>query len=229
MKNVKFCLAYFCVAALALSCEKSIDVNQVKDAEVTPQLTKVSCEFPKMTDQNGTKVSLATTGKTQWEEGDKIVIYGNPSSSDATKRIVHEIAAADITNPEVAVFDVDFSDLDVQYNSGSEGTYYPYTVAYPYTDGQPYYLSTGNNNYGRSRFQNTNQLLMAGHVSDDNSSIVLNHLTAAITFSVSGDFDSYTFSGAAGTEIVGYSTLVVEMNRRSLGEGQYRQSYFPPR
>ena len=225
MKNVKFCLAYFCVAALALSCEKSIDVNQVKDAEVTPQLTKVSCEFPKMTDQNGTKVSLTTTGKTQWEEGDKIVIYGNPSSSDATKRIVHEIAAADITNPEVAVFDVDFSDLDVQYNSGSEGTYYPYTVAYPYTDGQPYYLSTGNNNYGRSRFQNTNQLLMAGHVSDDNSSIVLNHLTAAITFSVSGDFDSYTFSGAAGTEIVGYSTLVVEMNRRSLGEGQYRQKY----
>lgn len=225
MRNIKIYLASFCVAALALSCEKAVELNQPNEDVAAPHLTTISCAFPKMADQNGTKVSLATSGKTQWEEGDKIVIYGNPSSSDETKRVVHEIVAADIDNPEVAVFDVDLSGLDAQYNSGAEGVYYPYTVAYPYTDGQPYYLSTGNNNYGRSRFQNTNQLLLAGHVSDDNNSITLNHLTAAITFSVSGDFDSYTFSGADGTEVVGYSSFVVEMNRRSLGEGMYRQKY----
>lgn len=225
MNNVKFYLASFCVAVLALSCEKAVELNQPNENEAAPQLTTIRCEFPKMTGPNETKVSLATTGKTQWEVGDKIVIYGNPSSSDASKRVVHEIVAADIDNPEVAVFDVDLSGLEAQYSSGVSETYYPYTVAYPYTDGQPYYLSTGNNNYGRARFQNTNQLLMAGHVSDDNSTIVLNHVTAAITFSVSGDFDTYTFSGSDGTEVVGYSNLVVEMNRRSLGEGMYRQKY----
>ena len=225
MKKVMIYLASLCVAAMTLSCEKAVELNQPNEEAVVPQISTITCAFPSMTDQNGTKVSLATTGKTQWEVGDKIVIYGNPSSSDASKRIVHEIAAGEIVNPEVAVFDVDFSGLDAQYNSGTEGTYYPYTVAYPYTEGEKYYLSTGNNNYGRSRFENTNQILMAGHVSDDNSSIVLNHLTAAISFSVTGDFDSYTFSGAAGTEVVGYSTFVVEMNRRSLGEGKYRQKY----
>lgn len=241
MKKVMFYLASFCVAAMTLSCEKAVELiepneNEAENQITEPtepaqpaQLTTITCEFPKMAGPGETKVSLETSGKTQWEVGDKIVIYGNPSSSDATKRVVHEIVAADIADPEVAVFDVDLSGLDAQYNSDPNsdpaGTYYPYTVAYPYTEGQQYYFSTGNNNYGRSRFQNTNQILMAGHVSDDNSSIILNHLTAAITFSVSGDFDSYTFSGKNGNEVVGYSTFVVEMNRRSLGEGRYRQKY----
>ena len=224
MKNVKFFVASVCVALLAFSCVKNAE--EFSPANENAQLTTITCAFPSMADQNGTKVSLATDGTTQWEVGDKIVIYGNPSSSDDTKRVVHEIEAGDIVNPEVAVFSVNLTGLDAQNNSDpSTGTYYPYTVAYPYTDGQPYYLGTGNNNYGRTRFQNTNQLLMAGHVSDDNSAIVLNHLTAAITFKVSGDFDSYTFSGVAGTEVVGYSNLVVEGNRRSLGEGRYRQKY----
>lgn len=222
MKNNFIFLIATCLTILTISCQKEKEmIVQEKPSDIHT----LSVAFPEMTDQNGTKVSLATDGTTGWAVGDKIVIYGNPSSSDATKRVVHEIVAGDIADPKVAVFSVDLSGLDAQFNSASEGVYFPYTVAYPYTEGQPYYLSTGENNYGRSRFQNTNQLLMAGHVSDDNSSIVLNHLTAAITFSVSGDFDSYTFSGADGTEVVGYSSLVVEMNRRSLGEGKYRQKY----
>ena len=210
------------MAVLVLSCQKNPEMTA---PEKNPNLVTLTCAFPTIIDENGTKVSLGVDGKTGWEVGDKIVIYGNPSSSDDTKRVVHEIAAGEIVNPEVAVFDVNFSGLEAQDDSGTEGKYYPYTVAYPYTDGQPYYLGTGNSNYGRSCFQNTNQMLMAGHVSDDKSSIILNQINAAITFSVSGDFDSYTFSGRNGTEIVGYSTFVVEMNRRALGEGQYRQKY----
>lgn len=223
MKNgYKYSLIAVSMAVLVLSCQKN---PEPKAPEENSNSVTLTCAFPTIIDENGTKVSLGVDGKTGWEVGDKIVIYGNPSSSDDTKRVVHEIAASEIVNPEVAVFDVDFTGLDVQYNSGTEGAYYPYTVAYPYTDGQPYYLSTGDNNYGRSCFQNTNQMLMAGHVSDDKSSIILNQINAAITFSVSGDFDSYTFSGRNGTEVVGYSTFVVEMNRRALGEGQYRQKY----
>jgi len=222
MKKVILILVASLSVAALFSCQR---VKEEVIPEGKPDIHTLSVRFPEMTDQNGTKVSLATTGKTQWEVGDKLVIYGNPSSSNASKRVVHEIVAGDITNPEVAVFDVDFSGLDAQADSDPSGHYYPYTVAYPYTDGQPYYVSTGSGNYGRSRFQNTNQLLMAGNVSDNKSSIVLNPLTAAITFSVSGDFDSYIFSGKAGTEVVGYSNLVVEGNRRSLGEGKYRQKY----
>ena len=223
MKKVILILVASLSVAALFSCQR---VKEEVIPEGKPDIHTLSVRFPEMTDQNGTKVSLATTGKTQWEVGDKLVIYGNPSSSNASKRVVHEIVAGDITNPEVAVFDVDFGGLEAQDSSDpSTGTYYPYTVAYPYTDGQPYYVSTGSSNYGRSRFQNTNQLLMAGHVSDDKSSIVLYPVTAAITFSVSGDFDSYIFSGKAGTEVVGYSHLVVEGNRRRLGEGKYRQKY----
>lgn len=222
MKNNFNFLIATCLTILTISCQKEKEmIVQEKPSDIHT----LSVAFPEMTDQNGTKVSLATDGTTGWAVGDKIVIYGNPNSSDATKRVVHEIVAGDIADPKVAVFSVDLSGLDAQFDKDGEDKYYDYTVAYPYTDGQPYYSGTGENNYGRSRFQNTNQLLMAGHVSDDNSSIVLNHLTAAITFSVNGDFDSYTFSGADGTEVVGYSSLVVEMNRRSLGEGKYRQKY----
>ena len=123
MKKVIIFVASLSIAAL-FSCQR---VNEDVIPEREPDIHTLSVKFPEMTDQNGTKVSLATTGKTEWEVGDKLVIYGNPSSSNASKRVVHEIIAADIDNPEVAVFDVDLSGLDAQNNSGAEGTYYPYT------------------------------------------------------------------------------------------------------
>ena len=219
MKKVIILVAILSIAAL-FSCQR---VNEDVIPEREHDIHTLSVRFPEMRDQNGTKVSLATTGKTQWEVGDKLVIFGQPSSSDATKRIVHEIVAGDITNPEVAVFDVDFSGLTPE-NSTDNGEFaHEYNVIYPYTEGQQYYYNTGKYNYGRARFQNTNQLLLAGYVSDDLSSIKLSPVTAAITFSVSGDFDSYIFSGKAGDEVVGYSNLAVEMNSSSAPK--YRQKY----
>ena len=206
--------------ATLFSCQRVYE-NVVLECE--PNVHTLSVRFPEMTDQNGTKVSLATTGKTQWEVGDKLVIFGQPSSEDATKRVVHEIVAGDITDPEVAVFDVDLSGLTPENASDNNEFAHRFNVIYPYTEGQQYYYSTGKYNYGRARFQNTNQLLLAGYVSDNLSFIELSPVTAAITFSVSGEFDSYIFSGKDGDEVVGYSDLAVEMN--STSAPKYRQKY----
>ena len=220
MKKVILILVASLSITALFSCQR-VNEGVIPDSE--PDVHTLSVKFPEMTDQNGTKVSLATSGNTQWEVGDKLVIFGQPSSSDASKRVVHEIVAGDITDPEVAVFDVDFSGLTPE-NSTDNGEFaHKYNVIYPYTEGQQYYYSTGKYNYGRARFQNTNQLLLAGYVSDDLSAIELSPITAAITFSVSGDFDSYIFSGKDGDEVVGYSNLAVEMN--STSAPKYRQKY----
>lgn len=219
-KLLIFAFAAVCAAALALSCQKEPSI------EITPKDSKIvtlTCAFPKLTDARGTKVSLATDGKTEWEVGDKIVIFGQPSSEDESKRVVHEIIASDITNPEIASFSVDLSGLTPENSTDNNEFAHAYNVLFPYSEGLQYYYGTGKSNYGRARFQNTNQLLLAGYVSDDLTSIVLNPITAAITFSVSGDFDSYIFSGRNGTEVVGYSNLAVEMN--STSAPKYRQKY----
>ena len=106
------------IAAL-FSCQR---VNEDVIPEREPDVHTLSVRFPEMTGPNGTKVSLATTGKTEWEVGDKLVIFGQPSSSDATKRVVHEIVAGDITNPAVAVFDVDFSGLTPENSTSKTAT-----------------------------------------------------------------------------------------------------------
>ena len=219
MKKVNILVAALSIAAL-FSCQMVIE-DVIPERE--PDVHTLSVRFPEMTGPNGTKVSLATTGKTEWEVGDKLVIFGQPSSSDATKRVVHEIVAGEITNPEVAVFDVDFSGLTPENATDNDEFAHEYNVIYPYTEGQQYYYNTGKTNYGRARFQNTNKLLLAGYVSDDLSAIELTPVTAAITFSVSGDFDSYIFSGKTGDEVVGYSDLAVEMN--STSAPRYRQKY----
>lgn len=203
--------------ATLFSCQKA---NEIVVPKTEPDVHTLRVAFPSLSKPDGTKVSLATSGKTQWEVGDKMVIFGRPDASDDTKRIVHEIVAKDIENPEVAVFDVDLSGLTAETNTED---YHAYNVAFPYTDGQQYYYATGADNNGRIRFQETNQLLMSGYVNDGLNSIVLNHLTAAITFSVSGDYDSYVFSGLEESEVVGYSNFMVEVKKS--GEGMYRQKY----
>lgn len=201
--------------ATLFSCQKT---NEIVVPKAESDIHTLRVAFPSLSKPDGTKVSLATSGKTQWEVGDKMVIFGRPSSSE-TSRVVHEIVGDDITNPEEAEFEVDLSGLEAETDS----RYHAYNVAFPYTDGQQYYYSKGDN-YGRIRFQETNQLLMSGYVNDGLNSIVLNHLTAAITFSVSGDYDSYVFSGGGESEVVGYSNFIVEV-RKNGSEGKYRQKY----
>lgn len=205
MKNVKFYLASLCVAVLALSCEKAVEIDQPSN-EVTPQLTTITCAFPTMTDQNGTKVTLDAAGHTGWEEGDKIVIYGKRNHENNTETplspVIHTLTAAEIADPKVAVFTEDISGLEPDPDG-----LLPYNAAYPADDWGFYSMWYSS---ARARFSETNQLLLAGGMSDSGV-ITLNNLCGAIMFKVAGDFDEYRLVGN-NNEVVGYEDYLVEVN-----------------
>lgn len=211
---MKYTLNYFvtviCLAVLAISCQKA---QETIAPEKASGIHTLSVAFPTMEELVDSKVSLSTAGVTQWEANvDKLVIFGKGSYSTASNRVVHTIASEDIAgHPKKAVFSVDLSGLTADPSATHD-----FNVIYPYTEGNQYNYSSDDSNYGRARFQNTNQILMAGYVSDDKSTIDLTTLTAAITFSVADGYDAYVFQGANGNaandEVVGYSNLIVEMN-----------------
>lgn len=202
-----------CAAVCAVSCEKSVEtiendavesIEQVETKE--PQIVNISIPFPAMESANGTKVTMnPATGATQWVAGDKIVIYGKPVEADPTNYVVHTIAAGEIVNPAVANISVDVSAI------GGSSYYcspHHYSIAYP-ADDWSFYSKWSSD--GRGAFSNTNQLLLGGYIADDLSSATLFNLNAAIVFKVSGDYDTYYFSGN-DDEIVGFSRYVFNMN-----------------
>ena len=204
--------------ATLFSCQKAVENEMPKE---NTNLRTLTCAFPAMTNADGTKVSLASNGKTQWVAGDKLVIFGTPNYTDPASYIVHEIKASEITNPEVAQITVDLSGLtqdDYPSNTGHK-----FNVAFPYSDSNPSFTNNSGYAGGRVRFNNTNQLLMGGYITDDETSIVLNNLCAAIVFQVSGTFDSYVFKGRNETEIVGYDDFLAETNGK--GSVVYRKKY----
>ena len=209
-----FALA-ICMAVLALSCQKNpeMDLPEEQVIEENPNLVTLTCAFPALDNENGTKVTLDADGKTAWEaDVDAIVFQGCP---DGVSPVMHTFTSAELDNPEVASFSVDLSGL-----KDDKGTNQKINVAYPAGIWSPY---SPYNMYGRSSFSNTNKMLMAGYV--DGSSITLFHLTAAITFQVAGtagDYDSYVFEGNNG-EVVGYSKLLVEINKPEVVS--YRRKY----
>ena len=205
MKKVSILFASVCVALMALSCQKSIEEITPPDENVA-QLTTITCEFPSITDQNGTKVSLAADGTTGWVAGDKIAIYGarNSTPGDASTHIdpiIHTLTASEVVNPQVAIFDVDLTGL-IEDPAGK----YPYNAAYPADDWAFYsdwYSSA------RARFYETNQILLAGYI--DGGKMTLLNLCGVIMFQVEGDFDQYQFFGN-NNEVVGYDDYLVEVN-----------------
>ena len=208
-------LAALCLAALALSCQKA---QEVIAPEENPNLITLTCAFPTLEDQNGTKVTLSATGKTAWEaDVDQIVFQGCPKvNSVVIPPVTHTFTSAELVDPEVASFEIDLSSL-----TKDEGLNHDINVAYPASIWSTY---SPDHMYGRSGFSETNHMLMAGYV--DGSSIVLKHVTAAITFIIPGalgDYDSYTFEGVGGDEIVGYSRLLVEVNKPNVDS--YRKKY----
>ena len=199
---IKITIFVAAISTVAISCnknEKEIAPNVLPEETipVEPRYLTLSIPFPAMESSDGTKVSLdPATGKTSWEEGDKIVIYGRRQTAAEPKTnidpIIHVLTAAELANPYVAVISEDIS----SFEKDEEGPH-AINAAYPADDWDfysPWYSS------GRAAFTNTNQILLAGYISDDNSTIKLFNLTAAIAFKVEGDFDSYNFFGNNGDE-----------------------------
>lgn len=209
MKIVKVFVASVSVAILAVSCQKNVE--EIAPVQEKAQLTTITCAFPSMTDQNGTKVSLDASGNTGWQEGDKIVIYGKRNHDDVEDhpeldKVIHTLTASEVSDPSVAVFSVDLSGL-----TPDPAGNHPYNAVYPADESDdylPFYSPWGAS--GRARFKDTNKHLLAGWI--DGGVMTLKNVCAAIVFTVSGDFDTYYFTGYDETETVGYGQYLVEFN-----------------
>lgn len=213
-KNIySLSLIAFCISLLAVSCQKEMaDPGSTEEKNTSePCLRTITCSFPTMMDENGTKVSLATDGTTGWQVDDEIIIYGQRGTvkGDASTKldpVRYQLKAADIVDPTTAVFTVDMSSI-IDYPDPDTDASRPFNAAVG--DDWDFYSDWYSS--GRARFGNTNQLLMAGYI-NSSGVMTLNNLCAAITFTVSGDFDTYYFSGYNGTETVGYEDYLVKMN-----------------
>lgn len=206
MKKIYLILA--AVAALmALSCQKQSVIENNDDAITAPRYVKCV-----IVDNPDTKVSLnASTGKTEWVAGDEVLVHGQGSSNRKTVTL----AAGDISaDGKVATIDV----------SGIEP--YDRSTASPWYESQLYIsypasLVPAGNMYYNSIFSgDLNTFLLAGCDNATHDVMYVYNMCGAMTFAVSGDYDSYTLVGNGG-ENVGYSMLVSRIAKVLSGHGDW--------
>ena len=177
-------------AVLAVSCQKNVN-------EQEPVAAAGSRTFTCVIASPDTKVAVSDAGKTTWEVGDEILVHGAGSSN----RMVVTLTADDISSDgKKATITVEgIEPYDRYSDKGYTSTLYACYPASAVVDGNLYYYA---------RFSNTNNLLMAAYNVED--MFVFYNLCGVISFTVSGDFDTYTFSGNKG-ETVGYSHYQVQL------------------
>ena len=169
-------------AVLAVSCQKRFN-----EQEPVPAGSRT---FQCVIASPDTRVAVSDAGKTTWEAGDEILVHGAGSSN----RKVVSLAAGDISaDGKTATITVEGIEPYDRSDKGYTSTYYACYPASAVASGNLYY-------YGR--FTETNHLLMAAYNVED--TFVFYNLCGVISFKVSGDFDSYEFSGN-GKETVGYT------------------------
>ena len=138
-----------------------------------------------------TKVSVAENGKTRWEPGDEILVHGEGKNNRVTVTLAAEDISSDGKHATIT-----FTGVKPYDRSADRGYLSTYYAAYPAE------AVLAENLYYYARFGETNHPLMAAY--NDGDELVFYNLCGVISFRVSGDYDSYTFSGNGG-ETVGYS------------------------
>lgn len=218
MKKIYFGVITSIIASLiALSCSKVADNTQAQivpnsdtsedDSAIQEPATRTFTL--KITDDK-TKVAInGSTGKTTWEVGDQIFIHGQKVGS----AVVDEHTEYYSTVVTLTAKDIDELDPSVATITVTDDmTYMPYQnrylttlwAAYPASAVMNY--SNGEEWFYWNRFKNTNYPLMTGFNNlkvNDGNTFKFYNLCGVISFSVSGDFDSYVFSGN-NSETVGY-------------------------
>lgn len=165
-------------ALLCPSCKK--DMNEAQT---------FTCVISNGTD---TRLGIDAQGKTRWEAGDQILVHGAGSSNRKTITLKASDISSDGKTATITVSGV--TPYDRSSDKGYISTYYASYPASAVSSGNLYY-------YGR--FNDTNVPLMSAYDNTKGQFIFYN-LCGLITFSVSGDYDSYEFCGNNG-ETVGYS------------------------
>ena len=200
MKTIlKFSVLALAAAAL-FSCQKPSELNEPVSGERITRTFK--CTFA----QPDTKLAVDNAGKTAWEVGDEIMVHGGKDGAD---RQLVTLTAADISaDGKVATITIGEMEPYSRPDAGVVSEYYAQYPASLVPDGNLYY---------ECRFTGTDDFLMAAcNVGD---TFVFYNLCGIISFSVSGDFDNYTFSGNNG-EAVGFD-VVYQVRVRDDGNGPF--------
>jgi len=197
----KYITLAICASLFALSCENKEETIDETPSEV--KMITVSCTLPDSDDDS--KVTLSTAGKIAWVAGDEVLFHGAKVGNDGETYYSYVASAHNVSEDgKTASFTI--PDLADKYSSS--GSYissifaiYPADAVYPFSSGATW-------NYV-SAFNNTNQLLLAGYNNPNFSSPDPNvfkfiNLTGALSFKVSGDFDSYMVEGNNG-EVLGWN------------------------
>lgn len=138
-----------------------------------------------------TRVVVSEDGKTCWEPGDEILVHGEGKNNRVTVTLAAEDISSDGKHATIT-----FTGVKPYDRSADRGYLSTYYAAYPAE------AVLAENLYYYARFGETNHPLMAAY--NDGDELVFYNLCGVISFRVSGDYDSYTFSGNGG-ETVGYS------------------------
>lgn len=195
------------VTLCSLSCQKK------EFDDVQSSLNGAHTYSFQLTEGIDSKVSLATNGKTAWEAGDQIFIHGQKvgySGDEYYSRIV-TLSAGDISaDGKTATFTMD--DIVADKSWGRTGYNATLFAAYPASAISTY--SNSESWYYTSSFKDANNLLLAGCndvTVNDGHTFAFTNLCGALSFVVSGDFDSYILSGNSG-ETVGYEQFAVRVD-----------------
>lgn len=182
-----FAAAAIFAAALAVSCQ---NIEVVSDVQHDYRTATIVLPDP------GSKLAISETdGKVAWEVGDVINIHGKAISEMQTYTLKAEDISADgrsavITYDAASMEKYGVDDYYAQYPAGAVKVFMSGSSAYHYAE-----------------FNNTNLPLMAAYLKD--GAFNFRNLCGIISFKVTGDFDSYAFSGN-NDEVVGYSQYAIK-------------------
>ena len=215
MKKIFKLLALaLCPVLFAVACDKEIDVVNNEESTELQASRVITLVYPSDPE---TKVSFAEDGKTAWEAGDEILIHGQKighSGEEYYSRVV-TLSAGDISvDGKTATFTLESIVADKSWGrTGYKANLfaaYPASAVKSVSDGTSWYYSTG---------FDTNDILLLGGCNDtsvnDGNTFTFMHLSGVLSFVVSGDFDSYEFSGNAGTEVLGYDVFSARVDQQT--------------
>ena len=200
MKRTGLILALYLLAA---SCSKPAEPATAPE---TGRIT-FSCVL-----EPDSKAAISDQGKVTWEPGDEILIHGKWAGGKYSSTVTLE-ASGISADGRTATFTVDeYTTGDAYHSDGLSDVYAIYPASAAAVD-------NGKTNWRSvNKFNESNLPLMIGYnTSRGGTTIVFRNVCGVISFKVSGDFDSYEFSGN-DNETVAYEGLQSRLYLRESAE-----------
>ncbi len=209
--NFKSVLAL--TAALAAGVLASCRAEAGIDAPAEPSsLTGVRTFVCTLGDEGASRVSVSEQGKARWEPGDQILVHGKWAGGKYSSTVT--LTASDISaDGKSATITAGSYEAGTAQDSGGVSDVY---AIYP---AEAAAVDNGKTNWRSvAKWSESNLPLMLGYnTATGGSKLVFRNVCGIISFRVSGEYDSYEFSGNAG-ETVGYEGLESQLYMKTGGE-----------